>query len=189
MLFNTSAFFLFLGIVLLLFYALPQAWRKLLLLIASYFFYATWNLKFVPLLAGLTAVDFFAALWIAGTDDAPIRKRLLIASLAVNLAFLGFFKYTNFLLGNLGIARTFDIVLPLGISFHTFQSMSYVIDVYRREQEVIRNPVDYGLFVAFFPQLVAGPIVRAREFFADLYHWRRPNQAEQLKAVLMVYLA
>jgi len=76
----------------------------------------------------------------------------------------------------------------LGISFHTFQSMSYVIDVYRREQEPITNPVDYALFIAFFPQLVAGPIVRAREFFGDLYHWRRPASGDVLRGLLLVFL-
>ena len=76
-----------------------------------------------------------------------------------------------------------SIILPLGISFHTFQSMSYVIDVYRGEQKAIRNPVDYALFIAFFPQLVAGPIVRAGEFFADFYNWRRPTPDEVLRGV------
>ena len=73
---------------------------------------------------------------------------------------------------------TFSIILPLGISFHTFQSISYVVDVYRGEQKAIRNPIDYALFIAFFPQLVAGPIVRAEEFFADLFAWKHPSQEE-----------
>src|SRR6185369_16234255 len=92
------------------------------------------------------------------------RKLLLIVSLSANLGFLGFFKYFNFLTGN---SFALHIVLPLGISFHTFQSMSYVVDVYRGEQPAITNILDYALFIAFFPQLVAGPIVRARNFFAD----------------------
>ena len=96
--------------------------------------------------------------------------------LAANLGFLGFFKYYNFLGDNFALllgrpphSFALAIILPLGISFHTFQSMSYIVDVYRGEQKPIRNPIDYALFIAFFPQLVAGPIVRAREFFADFY--------------------
>ncbi len=80
------------------------------------------------------------------------------------------------------------IILPLGISFHTFQSMSYVIDVYRKEQEPITNPIDYALFISFFPQLVAGPIVRAREFFGDLYHWKRPTSEDVLRGLLLLFL-
>ena len=193
MLFNTAGFFVFLPVVLALFYAAPRSWRRLILLAASYFFYMSWNAKFVILLLTLTALDYTAARWIV---RATRHKRLfLILSLVANLGFLGFFKYYNFLAANLAAllrlpSNSFAlfIILPLGISFHTFQSMSYVIDVYRGEQEPIANPVDYALFIAFFPQLVAGPIVRAREFFADLYHWRRPAGEEALRGVLLVFL-
>jgi alginate O-acetyltransferase complex protein AlgI len=120
---------------------------------------------------------------------------LLVWSLAANLGFLGFFKYFNFLAANLALllhrpanAFALDIVLPLGISFHTFQSMSYVVDVYRGEQSAIGNPVDYALFISFFPQLVAGPIVRARNFFADLYKWRPPTSTELSHGVLLLLL-
>ncbi len=194
MLFNTIPFFVFLAVVLLLHYAAPRAARRCILLAASYFFYMSWNWKFIPLLLTLTAIDYTAALWMARPryrDSPASRKPWLIAGLCANLGFLGFFKYTNFFAGNfaalLGLpARHFDIILPLGISFHTFQSMSYLIDVYRGEQEAIRNPVDYALFIAFFPQLVAGPIVRAREFFKDLYGWRAPNHEERLRGVLLL---
>src|ERR1700693_287207 len=80
------------------------------------------------------------------------------------------------------------IVLPLGISFHTFQSMSYVVDVYRGEQKAIRNPIDYAVFIAFFPQLVAGPIVRAREFFTNFYNWAPPVSEERLRGMLWILL-
>src|SRR5579864_2838949 len=189
MLFNTLQFFLFLIVVLALHYLAPRAWRKWILLGASYYFYMSWNPKFITLLLTLTAIDYTAALLM--TASPPRRRKLcLIAGLCANLGFLGFFKYTNFLAGNfaalLGFApRHFDIVLPLGISFHTFQSMSYLIDVYRGEQEPIRNPIDYALFISFFPQLVAGPIVRAREFFKDLYAWRAPSHEERLRGVLL----
>ncbi len=116
-------------------------------------------------------------------------------SLASNLGLLGFFKYYNFFAANIALllhrspdAFAMSIILPLGISFHTFQSMSYVIDVYRGEQEPIKNPIDYALFISFFPHLVAGPIVRAREFFADLYEWRRPTGQEAAHGLLMLVL-
>src|ERR1700691_2004254 len=195
MLFNTPQFFAFLGIVLILFYAAPRSWRKYLLLAASYFFYMSFIPKFILLLLSLTAIDYTAARWISATQSPRSRKAALIASLSANLGLLGFFKYYNFfaaniahLLGRPSNAFALSIILPLGISFHTFQSMSYVIDVYRREQEPIRNPIDYALFISFFPQLVAGPIVRAREFFGDLYAWRKPSTAEASRGVLLLLL-
>jgi alginate O-acetyltransferase complex protein AlgI len=195
MLFNTPQFFLFLATVLIAFYSAPRAWRKPLLLVASYWFYMSWNVKFVALLVTLTAIDYTAARWIEGTADVRRRKLALVASLAANLGFLGFFKYYNFAAANVAAlldlpARSFalDVVLPLGISFHTFQSISYVVDVYRGRQAAIRNPLDYALFIAFFPQLVAGPIVRARDFFRDLFEWRPPSNEELSRGALLVLL-
>jgi alginate O-acetyltransferase complex protein AlgI len=194
MLFNTPQFFAFLLIVLVLFYAAPRGLRKWILLAASYFFYMRWNWKFIPLLLTLTAIDYTAALWIERSSGAR-RKFFLVLGLAGNLGFLGFFKYYNFLGDNLALllnrpphSFALAIILPLGISFHTFQSMSYVIDIYRGEQKPIRSPIDYALFIAFFPQLVAGPIVRASEFFSDLYAWRPPVNTEQLHGVLLIIL-
>ncbi|HYL73433.1 MAG TPA: MBOAT family O-acyltransferase [Bryobacteraceae bacterium] len=194
MLFSTVQFFVFLAIVLALFWLAPQAWRRYLLLTASYFFYWSWNPKFVPLLASLTAIDYFAAMWIERTATPSARRAALCISLAANLGFLGFFKYYNFVASNIGWLMgqpdrfLLDIVLPLGISFHTFQSISYVVDVYRREQKAIRNLTDYALFISFFPQLVAGPIVRAHEFFRDLYNWRPPDAVEVRRGVLLIVL-
>src|ERR1700674_1471334 len=180
MLFNTVQFFLFLAVVLALFYSAPRAWRKYILLAASYFFYASWNPKFIALLLTLTAIDYSAGIALESVR-LERKKLVLILSLSAHLGFLGFFKYYNFLAGNLAALlgrppRCFwlDIVLPLGISFHTFQSMSYVVDVYRGQQKAIRDPIDYALFICFFPQLVAGPIVRARDFFRDLLGWQAP---------------
>src|SRR6202049_2039198 len=194
MLFNSIQFFVFFAVVLVLFYVAPRPWRKFILLIASYYFYMSWNYKFVPLLLTLTAIDYTAALWIERSPPAS-RKPFLIVGLVANLGFLGFFKYYNFLADNLvrllhlqPHSYALSIILPLGISFHTFQSMSYLVDVYRGEQRAIRNPIDYALFISFFPQLVAGPIVRAREFFADLYAWKHPSQEEVLRGVLLVIL-
>src|SRR5450759_1550526 len=133
MLFNTTQFFLFLAVVLVLFYTAPQSWRKYILLAASYYFYASWNAKFILLLLTLTAIDYCAGLWLERVPAGPRRKAVLICSLAANLGFLGFFKYYNFLAANLALAlgrppHSFflEIVLPLGISFHTFQSMSLI---------------------------------------------------------------
>jgi len=194
MLFQTFQFGLFFAVVLTLHYALPHAWRKYLLLAASYFFYMSWNPVFVLLLLTLTVTDYVSALFMERFDGE--RKRtFLIASIGVNLGFLGFFKYYNFLADILAwvCARPagvwgLSIILPIGISFHTFQSISYLIDVYRGQQKAIRNPIDYALFIAFFPQLVAGPIVRAGEFFEGLYSWRTPNDEERLRGVFLMLL-
>jgi alginate O-acetyltransferase complex protein AlgI len=194
MLFNTTRFFVFLAVVLALFYALPRRFRKYLLLAASYFFYASWNPKFIALLLTLTAIDFTAGIWLERTNSLR-RRMILIGSLTANLGFLAFFKYYNFLTANLATAlgkapHSFglDIVLPLGISFHTFQSISYVVDVYRRQQKAIRNPIDYALFISFFPQLVAGPIVRARNFFADLFNWSPPSTDDVSRGIFLLAL-
>ena len=195
MLFNTTQFFLFLAVVLALFYSAPRGWRKYILLAASYYFYASWNAKFIALLLTLTAIDYCAGLWLERVAPGPRRKAVLVFSLAANLGFLGFFKYYNFLAANLALAlgrppHSFflEIVLPLGISFHTFQSMSYVVDVYRGRQPAVRNPVDYALFICFFPQLVAGPIVRARDFFRDLWAWQPPSPDDVARGVFLVAL-
>src|SRR5262249_29027575 len=147
----------------------------------------------IPLLWTLTVIDYTAARWIERTPPGPRRKAVLIASLGANLGFLGYFKYFNFLAANLAWvlgqpSHVFDIILPLGISFHTFQSMSYVVDVYRGEQPAIGNPIDYALFICFFPQLVAGPIVRARQFFHDLLKWQPPTGDDISTGLFLVTL-
>ncbi|HUI82523.1 MAG TPA: MBOAT family O-acyltransferase [Bryobacteraceae bacterium] len=181
-------------VVLILFYASPLRLRRFVLLLSSYFFYMAWNPKFIALLLILTAIDYWAGQWIEKTVG-PRRVWALWISLGANLGFLGFFKYTNFLIDNLAwlagvppAGHHLAIVLPLGISFHTFQSISYVVDVYRRQQKAITDPIDYALFIAFFPQLVAGPIVRAHEFFGDLYHWRAPWAEEVQRGVVMILI-
>jgi alginate O-acetyltransferase complex protein AlgI len=195
MLFNTVQFFLFFLTVLVLHYTLPRFLRKYLLLASSYFFYMSWNPVFVLLLLTLTVTDYVCALMMERFEQPGRKKTFLAISLAINLGFLGFFKYYNFLahiaaqiLGAPPDGWSLSIILPLGISFHTFQSMSYLVDVYRGEFRAIRNPIDYALFIAFFPQLVAGPIVRAREFFEGLYHWRAPDDEERLRGVMLMLL-
>ena len=174
MLFNSLVFLVFLGVCLGL-YALPLAWRakKAQLLVFSYLFYAAWNPPFVALLAISTVVDWHVAKRMASAVGSA-RRGLLLVSLTVNLGLLGYFKYGGFLLENfqrlvatLGIdyqPPAWDIVLPVGISFYTFQTLSYTIDIYRGRLEPWGSFLDFALFVSFFPQLVAGPIVRAADF-------------------------
>jgi len=171
--------------------------RKRWLLLASYVFYAAWDPRFCLLIAASTAVDYIAGARIAALEGARERRRWLVASLVSNLGILGFFKYWNFfvasgggLLSALGLAvepRTLEIVLPVGISFFTFQSMSYTIDIHRRQIEPTRSFADFALFVSFFPQLVAGPIVRARELLPQLDR-RRLRSDVRLRASLTLFL-
>ena len=179
MLFTETRFLLFLGALLTLFWLLrANTGRKLLLLLASYAFYAAWDWRFLSLILISTAVDFAVGQALERSQSPRGRRLLLGVSLVVNLGLLGFFKYFGFFTESLrDLARvlgqelsqpTLEIVLPVGISFYTFQTLSYTIDVFRRQLEPTRNLLDFALFVAFFPQLVAGPIVRAREFLPQL---------------------
>lgn len=186
MIFNSLTFLVFFALVLVL-HNLPLRWtfKKANLLVASYIFYAAWNPPFVLLIWISTSVDWFAARWMAAAGTQRRRKLLLVMSLVTNLGLLGFFKYGTFLLENfvaLMNALGFhyaplapDIVLPVGISFYTFQTLSYTIDVYRRRIEPWHSRLDFALFVTFFPQLVAGPIVRASDFLPQLVEPQRPS--------------
>ncbi|MEM8668259.1 MAG: MBOAT family protein [Planctomycetota bacterium] len=177
MLFTQLEFPIFLLVVLI------GAWlcrrsvtRNGLLLLASYYFYAYWDYRFCSLLLLSTIVDFVVAKRIHQTTSSTHRRGLLLISLTVNLGVLGFFKYFNFfiesaqpLLESIGLSgQTLQIILPVGISFYTFQTLSYTIDVYRGVLRPVDRPLDFALYVAFFPQLVAGPIVRARELLPQL---------------------
>ena len=145
--------------------------RKALLLAASYFFYGYWDWRFMALLAISSGFNYAAGMAIAGTSNEVLRGRIVTVAVVVNLAVLGVFKYYNFFIDSLtdltlafGIQRDMpflEIVLPIGISFFTFQGISYVIDVNRRHIAPVRSPIDLFLYISFFPQLVAGPIVRA----------------------------
>ncbi len=171
MLFNSLTFVVFFAIVVAL-HSAPLSWRvkKFNLLIASYIFYGAWSPPFVILLALSTAVDWKAAQWIHRSSTKARRRLFLILSLATNLGILGYFKYGEFLLENFtaivnaaGIAYKppeWNIILPVGISFYTFQTMAYSLDVYLRRAAPTKSLLDFSLFVSFFPQLVAGPIVR-----------------------------
>ena len=178
MLFNTWEFALFLPLVLAAYYALNHRAQNILLLAASYVFYGWWDYRFVALLGFSTVFDYYLALKIDDAEDDRPRKRLLVLSCISNLTLLGFFKYFNFfsdsfaeLAASMGITLdvpTLRIILPVGISFYTFQSLSYTIDVYRRNLKATRSLVDFALFVSFFPHLVAGPIVRATKLLPQV---------------------
>lgn len=181
MLFNSLVFAIFLGAVVGLFWVLPRNWRTGLLLAASYVFYGWWDYRFLGLILVSTGVDFWAGGRIARQPDPNLRRRYLSVSLLVNLGILGFFKYWGFfvdsaasLLESLGADSglpTLRLLLPVGISFYTFQTLSYTIDVYRGEMDPEPSLVRFALFVAFFPQLVAGPIERARRLLPQLRSW------------------
>lgn len=181
MLFNSLSFLVFFAVVFSLHQCLPVGrGRKLLLLAASYAFYAAWNPPYLLILLFSTLLDWWLARLIWREADGGKRRALLVVSLIANLSLLGFFKYGDFalhnfqgLLATVGVAYAppaWNIVLPVGISFYTFASLSYTIDVYRREIEADTPLADYALFVAFFPHLVAGPIVRARALLPQIAH-------------------
>jgi len=172
-------FGLFLAIVLASFYALPRRYRTPMLLLASYYFYLRWNGWYVVFLVFLTVTDFAIALRL---EHTRYRKALLAIGIGLNLAFLGAFKYTNFVTSSLfAIAGNkvdpwyVALVVPVGISFHTFQSISYLVDVSTGRTTATRKPLDYALYISFFPQLLAGPIVRAGRFLGELTDWHAPN--------------
>jgi len=178
MLFNSISFFFFVPIVLLGVRLLPGTQRQRWLLLASYFFYGSWDWRFLALILFTTAVDYWIAHRIHRSDDPDERRRALLVSVCVNLGVLGFFKYFNFfidsaaaLLEAAGLHASLpalQIILPVGISFYTFQSMSYVIDVYRRDTVPAQTFVLYALYVSYFPQLVAGPISRVGDLMPQL---------------------
>jgi len=198
-LFNSLTFFAFFAVVLTL-HALPFPWRakKLNLLVASYLFYAAWNPPFVVLLWASTLVDWFVAKAIYRAESRPRRRSLLVVSILVNLGILGYFKYGGFLLENwsalmaaIGIdwqAPGWDIVLPVGISFYTFQTMAYSLDVYLRRSEPADSFLDFALFVTFFPQLVAGPIVRPSHLIPQFAEPVRASRSQLLWGLALMTL-
>ncbi len=193
MLFNSWEYWLFFLIVIPLFYSSPLRIGRYVLLAASYFFYMWWNPKFILLILTSTLIDYLCGMALPRLTRN--RRLVLVVSLITNLGLLGFFKYYNFFSSSiaevLGISTDslfLQIVLPVGISFYTFQSMSYTIDIYRGELEPVRSFVDFALFVAFFPQLVAGPIVRAREFLPQLKGWHSPCGRDVQEGIMLVLL-
>jgi alginate O-acetyltransferase complex protein AlgI len=199
--FNSLTFVVFFAIVLVL-HSMPFSWttKKVNLLLASYLFYAAWNPPFVVLLWVSTIVDWYAAQKLVHADRAAVRRAWMLVSALANLGMLAYFKYGEFLLQNfsavlagMGIAHkppALDIVLPVGISFYTFATMSYTLDVYLRRALPARSFLDYALFVTFFAHLVAGPIMRPTELVPQFEQPRRatPNMVRFGLALMTVGL-
>ncbi|HEX3942291.1 MAG TPA: MBOAT family O-acyltransferase [Acidobacteriaceae bacterium] len=179
MLFNSFQFFFFFIVVWLLMLVTRGTPRRVILLLASYYFYMCWSTKYIFVIWGITLIDYFAGLKIE--ESSGSRRRLYLAlSLFCNIGLLVFFKYFNFLVGSaseaahlFGLAYNpplLSIILPVGLSFHTFQAMSYTIEVYRGKAPAERSLLRYALYVAFFPQMVAGPIERPNQLLPQFHH-------------------
>lgn len=191
MFFNSFQFFTFLLLFLAVYRFTPQKAKSGLLLAGSLFFYGCWDFRFLALILFSTGVDYSVGLMLEATDNPKIRKRWVTLSLIVNLGLLGIFKYFNFFIENasnlltqMGFSAdnlwTLQILLPVGISFYTFQTLSYTLDIYRKELKPTRNLIDFAAFVSFFPQLVAGPIERASHLLPQIQSPPRPTP-EQIR--------
>ena len=201
MLFNSWQFLVFLPVVLILYFVLPKKIRHYELLVASYFFYMFWNWKLVFLILGVTLVSYLAGLFIPKLNKKAYKNLLLLATLVASLGVLVFFKYFDFMANSVvGIINMFNgsakwdslnLILPIGISFYTFQTLSYVIDVYKGKIEPEKDFSYYALYVSFFPQLVAGPIERPENLLPQLKNKKgvsSDNLAEGLRLMLIGYI-
>lgn len=185
MLFNSFDFLLFFPIVCLIYYIIPYKFRQLFLLLASYFFYMCWNPKYALLMLTSTVITYMSGIFIERANKIEDeskqnrQKNIYVAmSFGMNLSILFFFKYFNFMIASINqvlssmhitlIELNFDVILPVGISFYTFQALSYTMDVYRGEIYTEKNFIKYALFVSFFPQLVAGPIERSKNLLKQI---------------------
>ena len=200
MLFNSIDFAVFLPIVFLLYWFVTQKQLKLqnsLIVIASYVFYGWWDYRFLALIVFSTLVDYFVGRQLEKITIKKQRFYLLLLSVIVNLGLLGFFKYFNFFVDNFVEAFSFfgynipsnslNIILPVGISFYTFQTLSYTIDVYKKKLEPTKDIIAFAAFVAFFPQLVAGPIERATNLLPQFFSKRQfsyQNAVDGLRQIL-----
>lgn len=186
MLFNSFEFLFFLPVVFIIYWFLLKKSLKLqnlFIVLASYFFYGWWDWRFLSLIVFSSIVDYSTGILLSRNQSIKTRKAFLLVSILVNIGFLGFFKYYNFFIDsfveafsqfNISIqARTLNIILPVGISFYTFQTLSYTIDVYRRKLEPTKDILAFFAFVSFFPQLVAGPIERATNLLPQFYKKRK----------------
>ena len=198
MLFNSISFFIFMSVVL--FFYPRLAWRKqnVFLLIASYFFYGFWDWRFTFLILVSTIVDFFIGKKIYAANDQQQKRHFLLVSVTFNLSILGFFKYFNFfvdsmagVLGTMGFEPhlpVLRIILPLGISFYTFRSLSYTIDIYRGKIKPENNFINYALFVSFFTQLLAGPIERAQNLLPQISSPRKLSSGQLMDGFSLIIL-
>ncbi|HCW08851.1 MAG TPA: membrane-bound O-acyltransferase family protein [Cytophagales bacterium] len=199
MVFNSYIFIVFFAVILALHY-LPLHWnvKKVNLLLASYIFYAAWNPPFILLLWMSTVIDYFVGRALYTQPDGYKKKLLLVVSLIGNLGMLCFFKYGGFLLDNfVTIVNVFgwdfhpakpDIILPAGISFYTFTTLCYTIDMYEKKSEPVKSLLDFSLFVTFFPHLVAGPIVRPPQLVPQFESERKATQQQLLEGLFLVSL-
>lgn len=191
MLFNSVHFLIFLPAVTVVYFALPLKARRFFLLAASFYFYCVWSTKWSFLLVYTVVQDYAAARIIGASDRLWVRRAALIVSLGGNLFILGLFKYYNFF--NDSLASLFGgrpwpvlhLILPMGISFYTFQTMSYVIDVYRRTAKAEKSLLDVALFITFFPQLVAGPIMRVQDLLPQFFEKHKPDAKRILSGTLL----
>lgn len=198
--FNSIEYAVFLPIVLGLYWWLRKSlrWQNVLLLGASYLFYGAWDYRFLSLLILSTVTDYFVGLRLAASEDERKRRALLGVSLTVNLGILALFKYFNFfidsaraLLGDIGLvpnAPLLEIVLPLGFSFYTFQTISYTFDIFRGRLKPTRSLLNFAVYVAFFPQLVAGPIERARRLLPQIESPRSVSSGDIRSGLLLILL-
>ena len=187
MTFTTPAFVLFLVVVWTLYWNLKRKSQNWLILLASLFFYACWDWRFLGLLFFNAGVDYIAAIFIERASTQAAKKRWLLVSLISNLGVLGFFKYFNFFTASFSAAFSefglqsnpvlLHVILPLGISFYTFQALSYTIDVYRKRIRAIHDPVAYFSFICFFPHMVAGPIQQAKHLLVQFERDRKFDTA------------
>lgn len=185
MLFNSFDFLIFFPIVVLIYFIIPKKIRYIWLLVASYYFYMSWNVKYAALIAISTCITWLSGIFLERIKTCVGRKWVVFVSFASNLGILFLFKYFDFVLENLNmilaqfqmqaVINPFDVMLPVGISFYTFQALSYTIDVYRKEVEPEKNILRYALFVSFFPQLVAGPIERSKNLLKQVEHAENIN--------------
>jgi D-alanyl-lipoteichoic acid acyltransferase DltB (MBOAT superfamily) len=199
MLFNSKEFALFFAALFPAYWMLARRPRlqNVLLLGVSYYFYSRWDARFLSLLILSTVMDFACGLWVAREEDPRRRKVVVALSMALNLGLLGFFKYYNFFAESLHAALaqagvsvslwSLHVALPIGISFYTFQSMSYVIDVYRREIPPTRNLIQFAAFVSFFPHLVAGPIMRPTTLLPQITTPRRFNLEQFYEGSYLIF--
>jgi len=198
MLFNSLVFLAFITIIFFVYPRLHLRGQNVLLLIASYIFYGYWDWRFSFLLFTSTIVDFFVGQKLQASDSQKHRKLLLFFSVSVNLGILGFFKYFNFFIDSATSVLTavgfephllvLQIILPIGISFYTFKTMTYTIDVYRRKMTPTENFIDYALFTSFFPQILAGPIERASNLLPQIATPREITRKKVLSGLNLILL-
>jgi alginate O-acetyltransferase complex protein AlgI len=200
MLFTTGKFWLFFAIVFFLYWTIASRRRLsvLFILFASYYFYALWNPKFVLLLFAISTIDFLTARGINASQNLFVRRLLLSVSVTIDVGTLVLFKYFNFFLASATSLLALlhwqtrsllieDLVIPLGLSFITFRSLSYVIDVYRRTLPASSRYIDYLAFVAFFPTLIAGPVVRAKELLPQ-FEKSNPSSEQGVEGLFLILL-